>query len=46
MSIGAPLHRRLMEAAQFALARAIAGRMAVHATRIRQHFSKLDEHRR
>jgi hypothetical protein len=46
MTIGAPLHRRLMEAAQFALARVVAGWMAVHTARIRQHFSELDEHRR
>src|SRR5262249_36205508 len=45
MTIGTALHRRLVEATLFPLARAIAGRMAVHAARIRQHFSKLDEHR-
>jgi hypothetical protein len=46
MTIGTALHRRLVEPTLFALARAIAGWMAVHAARIRQHFSELDEHRR
>ena len=31
-------------AAWEALARVVAGRMAVHAARTRQHFSELDEH--
>ena len=44
MTVGTALHRRLVKAALFALARVVAGRMAVHAARIRQHFSELDEH--
>ena len=40
-AVGAALDRRLMRAAGIALAWAIAGRMAVHAARIRQHFAGL-----
>jgi hypothetical protein len=46
MTVGTALHRRLVEAALFALLRVVAGWMAVHTARIRQHFSELDEHRR
>jgi hypothetical protein len=46
MTVGTALHRRLVEATLFPLTGAIAGWMTVHATRIRQHFSELDEHRR
>jgi hypothetical protein len=44
MTVGTALHRRLVEAALLTLARAVTGWMAVHTARIRQHFSKLDEH--
>src|SRR5919108_1561273 len=44
MTVGTALDRRLMEATLFSLARAIAGRMAIHAARMRQHFSELGEY--
>src|SRR5262249_55045649 len=45
MTVGAALDRRLVEPTLFALARVVAGWMAVHAARVRQHFSELGEHR-
>jgi hypothetical protein len=40
MTVGAALDRRLMQPALVALARAVAGGMAVDAARIGQHFSE------
>ena len=40
-AVCAALDRRLMQAALVALARAIAGWMAVHAARVGQHFTGL-----
>src|SRR5215472_15730424 len=46
MTVGTALDRRLVEPTLISLARAVAGWMAVHTARMRQHFSELDEHRR
>jgi hypothetical protein len=43
MAIGAALDRRLVRPPVFTLERVIAGRMAVDATGMRQHFSELSE---
>ena len=47
-TVFAAFDRRLMQPVQLtvALARAVAGRMAVHAARIAQHFADLGEQRR
>jgi len=45
VTVGTALDRRLVKPALFALARAVAGRVAVHTARIRQNFSELSEHR-
>src|SRR5262249_19140230 len=46
MTVGTALDRRLVQPTVFALARTVAGWMAVHTTRTLQHFCKLGEHRR
>ena len=46
MPIGAARDRRLMQPAEIALPRTIAGRMAVGAARMGQHLAKFGEHRR
>jgi hypothetical protein len=46
LTVGTALDRRLVRTALFSLARAIAGRMAVDAARMRQHLSELGEYRR
>ena len=43
MAVRAPRDRRLMEAALLALARMIAGRMAVHAARMSEHLAEFGE---
>ena len=43
MSVGATGDRRLVRAAFFSLARAIAGRMTVDAARMREDFAELDK---
>ena len=45
MTVLAALHRRLMQARVIALARTVAARMAVYATRMEQHLAKLGEQR-
>ena len=46
MTVRAALDRRLVQPALLALARAVAGRMAVHAARMGQHLAELGEQRR
>jgi hypothetical protein len=43
VTIDAARDRRLMQPALVALARAVAGRMAVNAARMRQHLAELGE---
>jgi hypothetical protein len=45
VAVGTALDRRLVGPALFALARAVAGGVAVHTARVRQDFSELSEHR-
>ena len=46
MTVRAAHDRRLVQPALVALARAVAGRMAVDAARMGQHLAELGEHRR
>jgi hypothetical protein len=45
MTVGTPCDRRLVWTTVFALARAVAGWMAVDTARIGQHFAEFGEHR-
>src|SRR5260370_4386746 len=44
MTVNAALDGRLVQPALVTLARAVAGRMAINAARMRQHLAKLGEH--
>ncbi len=45
MTIGATHHQRLMRASRVGLTRAIAGGMAIHATRMHEHLAGFLEQR-